>query len=202
MRLIRAICESYDYTTHTAGLRPEGNPTALMAAVPVASACPGELVRPGWRYAVAVWPDLGALVLCPFDAPPLWPPQGHAQTVAYHTLTAAAGALTQFKPDLSVAVTISVPSYFWVHLVSNYGQAQVRHPHHYVTAHLDGTALYPVSVGDLEATGRTHTHALSYRTDASYPPGTHTFTLGYTFYVAGHAATVSNSTLSVFATPA
>jgi hypothetical protein len=202
MRVIRAICESYDHVTHTAALRPEGNPTALLAEALVAADCPGELVRPGRRYAVLTWDDVGALVLCPFDAAPLWPPQGHAQTVAYHTLTAAAGAMTQFKPDLSVALTVTVPSYFWVHVVSNYSQAQVRRPHHYVAAHINGAVLYPVSVGDLENTGRTHAHSMAYRSDLSYAPGAYTFQLGYIFYQAGHAAIVSNSTISVFATPA
>lgn len=202
MRIIRAICEAYDYTTHTAALRPEGNPTALMANVPVAADCPGEWVRPGWRYAVLLWEDVGALVLCPFDALPLWPPQGHAQTTAYHTLTGVAGALTQFKPDLAVNVSIAVPSFFWVHAVSNYSQAEVRHPYHYVTVHIGDTMLLPVSVGDLENTGRTHTHTLAYRTDASYAPGMYTFQLGYTFYQAGHSAIVSNSALSILALPA
>ncbi len=202
MRIIRAVCEQYDPLTHTAHLRPEGHPTALLAEVPVAADCPGELVRPGRRFAVLLWDDLGALALCPFDAAPFWPPQGHAQTVAYHTLTAAAGAMTQLKPDLSVGLTITVPSHFWVHVVSSYSQMEVRHPHHYLTAMLNGAMLYPVAVSDLEAAGRTHTHCLAYRTDQVYPPGAYLFQLGYTFYTVGHAALVSNSTLSVLATPA
>lgn len=201
-RILRAVCEAYDYANHTAALRPEGNPTALMTNVPVAADCPGELVQPGRRYAVLTWGDVGALVLCPFEAAPRWEPHGHAQTIAYHTLTGTAGALTQFKPDLAVSVTISVPSYFWVHAVSNYSQAEVRHPHHYATVHINGTMLFPVSVGDLESTGRTHTHALAYRTESSYTPGAYTFQLGYTFYQAGHSAIVSNSTLSILALPA
>lgn len=202
VRILRAVCEAYDQATHTAALRPEGNPTALMTNVPVAADCPGELVRSGGRYAVLLWGDIGALVLCPFDAPPRWMPQGHAQSTAYHTLTGTAGALTQFKPDLAVNVTITVPSFFWVHAVSNYSQAEVRHPHHYMTVHVNSTMILPVSVGDLENTGRTHTHTLAYRTDTSYAPGDYTFRLGYTFYQAGHSAIVSNSALSILALPA
>ena len=62
MALARGIVCHFDADTHTASVALEGA-TGLLAAVPVLRTVPPDGLLPGDRVVVALWPDVGAVVL-------------------------------------------------------------------------------------------------------------------------------------------
>jgi len=66
MHILRGIVDGYDPVTHTVDVRLDGA-TGRMDGVPALRVIPSDELTAGDRVVVAVWPDVGAVVLGSFD---------------------------------------------------------------------------------------------------------------------------------------
>lgn len=67
MQIVRGVVDAYDPASHTAAVRLEGA-TGRLDDVPVLRVVPTDELSPGDDVVVAVWPDVGAVVLGSFAA--------------------------------------------------------------------------------------------------------------------------------------
>ncbi len=202
MSLLRAIVERYDPTAHTCDVRPEGHPGALWTGVAVAADVPGELVQPERRVLVQSWPDVGALVVAPYDAPPAYPLSWTTGQLDTPTIVAPAGGALVLDPTLPpITVTLQVPAYLWIAFQVNAVPQQTRTWHSYVGPCIDGGRVAPWAMIDDEPTRWQHRSGCKRSADL-YDPGSYTLTLGYTFNVAGDGLMLGQRSLSAWALPA
>ncbi|NLD45219.1 MAG: hypothetical protein GX657_17205 [Chloroflexi bacterium] len=62
MQVLRGVVTAYDAATHTATVSLEGA-TGVLRGLPVLRSVPPGGLAPGDRVVVALWPDVGAVVL-------------------------------------------------------------------------------------------------------------------------------------------
>ncbi len=201
-RIIRALVESYDPESHTATVRPLGHPTATLQDVPVSADVPGELMPVGARVLALLFGDVGQVVLAPYGMLPLYPPSGAADYNTFYMLTAPEGMAYAPHPYLSVQLTISVHSYFWIHFAGAYVAQNTRSWNLICRTLINGVPTGVTSVVDKVVVGGWYQLSMAFRTTAAYAPGAYTFQMGFMQQQAGDQVRPAGVHLSVMALPA
>lgn len=201
---LRAIIESYDEANHRADVRPQGAPGALLAGIPVLSSCPGELLAVGAQVAVVAWGDVSGVVLGPIGRPTggglPWPP---SYQVADNVLRSFSSTTFTSYPNLTLTISHLATSYLWLHVVVNtYGQTGVRGWHHSVAIFVDGVQQYPIAMQGTPNLYCWESLTLSFRTAASYSPGTRSVEVRVRVENAGDEVKCRYSALSALVVPA
>lgn len=196
-RVIRAVVESYDATTHRVDVRPTSAPAALWQGLPAAGHCPGELLRPGAVVAVLLWPDMEGLVLGPYGGREPWPLSAAAahQATVYFTNT------PDHSPLAALTLTLAVhePSYFVVLGGASVACNTVASTASIMSSWIDGELQMPVALMGTTVANYYTPAAIAYRSVGVYAPGEHTLELRFR---STYTITVRYSAHSAVAIPA
>ena len=202
--IIRAVVESYDYTTHRANVRPAGQPEALMVNVPVARSLFGELIAEGHEVGLVNFHDGYAFVAALYNALPVWPPHLHAYNADVWVCSRADGN-PQYYPDIEEDLTITVPSYLWFFLCSNAkpnndAQTLINIKVEEQTSD-PKVALAPFSYFP-GISGKYQNLVLAARDVNVWSPGTYTFKLRIYWYINPGSIEFRYTGVNIFAFPA